>query len=125
MMASIKEKMREVGPLSDAAVDRMEEDERKTNKFAQEAGEAFKEGKYGKAALKAAQTAGGTAKIYAEGIPAMIGAGIGAASNALTRSVRGKKDEEPVKKRAGGKISSASKRADGCASRGKTRGRMV
>ena len=31
----------------------------------------------------------------------------------------------PVKKAAGGKISSASARADGCAQRGKTRGKMV
>ena len=31
----------------------------------------------------------------------------------------------PVKKAAGGKITSASKRADGCAQRGKTRGKMV
>ena len=31
----------------------------------------------------------------------------------------------PVKKAKGGKVSSASKRADGCAIRGKTRGRMV
>jgi hypothetical protein len=36
------------------------------------------------------------------------------------------KDEMTVKKRAGGAIkSSASKRADGCAVKGKTRGRMV
>ena len=124
-MATIKDKMREVGPLSDSAVDRMEEDERKTNQFAKEAREAFKEKKYGKAALKAAQTAGGTAKIYAEGVPAMVGAGIGAAANALTRSVRSKKDDEPVKKAKGGMIGSASKRADGCAQRGKTKGRMV
>ena len=34
-------------------------------------------------------------------------------------------DMGPVKKRAGGMISSASKRADGCAQRGKTKGRMV
>lgn len=33
--------------------------------------------------------------------------------------------EEPVKKRAGGSVSSASKRADGCAVKGKTKGRMV
>ena len=34
--------------------------------------------------------------------------------------------EEPVKKKKGGAIkSSASKRADGCAVRGKTRGKMV
>jgi hypothetical protein len=36
-----------------------------------------------------------------------------------------KKKEEPVKKAEGGMISSASKRADGCAIRGKTRGKMV
>ena len=34
-------------------------------------------------------------------------------------------DTAPVKKAAGGMISSASKRADGCAVRGKTKGRMV
>ena len=34
------------------------------------------------------------------------------------------KDEMTVKKRAGGSVS-ASKRADGCAVKGKTRGRMV
>ena len=32
---------------------------------------------------------------------------------------------EPVKKAKGGMVSSASKRADGCAVKGKTRGRMV
>jgi len=31
----------------------------------------------------------------------------------------------PEKKRAGGMVGSASKRADGCAQRGKTRGKMV
>lgn len=39
-----------------------------------------------------------------------------------------KKEEvkpEPEKKRSGGAIKSASRRADGCAKRGKTRGRMV
>lgn len=33
--------------------------------------------------------------------------------------------KEPVKKAKGGSVSSASKRADGCAQRGKTKGRMV
>lgn len=32
---------------------------------------------------------------------------------------------KPVKKAKGGMVSSASKRADGCATKGKTRGRMV
>lgn len=36
-----------------------------------------------------------------------------------------KSKEELTKKRAGGKIKSASARADGCAQRGKTRGKMV
>jgi hypothetical protein len=35
------------------------------------------------------------------------------------------KEELAVKKRAGGTVSLASKRADGCATRGKTRGKMV
>ena len=35
------------------------------------------------------------------------------------------KEELAVKKAKGGMVSSASKRADGCAQRGKTRGRMV
>ena len=123
-MPTLKEKMREVGPVTDEGVDRMEETERRSNAYSKEAREAFKEGKYGKAALKAAQTAGGAAKLYAEGVPTMIGAGLGATANALTRSVRRKKDEEPVKKAKGGSVS-ASKRADGCAQRGKTKGRMV
>ena len=33
--------------------------------------------------------------------------------------------KEPVKKAKGGMIGSASKRADGCAQRGKTRGRII
>ena len=35
------------------------------------------------------------------------------------------KKSAPEKKRAGGVVGSASKRADGCAQRGKTKGRMV
>ena len=36
-----------------------------------------------------------------------------------------KAKQEPVKKAKGGAISSASKRADGCAVKGKTKGRIV
>jgi hypothetical protein len=36
-----------------------------------------------------------------------------------------KTKEELIKKRSGGKVKSASARADGCAQRGKTRGKMV
>jgi hypothetical protein len=37
----------------------------------------------------------------------------------------GRPMKEPVKKAKGGMVSSASKRADGCAIKGKTKGRMV
>ncbi len=36
-----------------------------------------------------------------------------------------KQPKEPVKKAKGGSVSSASKRADGCAIKGKTKGKMV
>jgi hypothetical protein len=36
-----------------------------------------------------------------------------------------KKESKPKKMRGGGSVGSASKRADGCASKGKTRGRFV
>lgn len=41
------------------------------------------------------------------------------------RSAIGLDKKEPVKKAKGGKVGSASKRGDGIAQRGKTRGRMV
>jgi len=47
------------------------------------------------------------------------------------KEYKGKTTEElmkkstPEKKRAGGVVGSASKRADGCAQKGKTRGKMV
>jgi len=49
-------------------------------------------------------------------------AGLGDETGPLeTRDLR----KKVMKKAKGGKVSSASKRADGCAIRGKTRGRMV
>mgnify|MGYP003345483886 CR=1 FL=1 len=42
-----------------------------------------------------------------------------------TGNIFGKKDENPVKKAKGGSVSLASKRADGCAIKGKTKGRIV
>jgi hypothetical protein len=41
------------------------------------------------------------------------------------RASMGTLKEKPVKKAKGGMIGSASKRADGCAMRGKTKGRLV
>ena len=64
------------------------------------------------------------------GIPGMLKKGMSAASQAedYIRDKLGMKPAEapsPVKKAKGGKVTSASKRADGIAQRGKTRGRMV
>lgn len=42
-----------------------------------------------------------------------------------TKAVTGEAPPAPVKKAAGGSVGSASSRADGCAIRGKTRGKMV
>jgi hypothetical protein len=39
--------------------------------------------------------------------------------------VPGQGGQAPMPMKKGGKVSSASKRADGCAIKGKTRGRMV
>jgi hypothetical protein len=48
--------------------------------------------------------------------------------DALSQANFSRLDEEDVKEmglKKGGKVSSASKRADGCATKGKTRGKMV
>ena len=48
--------------------------------------------------------------------------------DALSQANFRRLDEEDVKEmglKKGGKVSSASKRADGCATKGKTRGKMV
>ena len=63
----------------------------------------------------------------------MLRYGLGAASylpaaaiDTVERVAKRKKDSEDVEKKAkGGVVGSASKRADGCAQRGKTKGRMV
>ena len=64
------------------------------------------------------------------GIPAMVKkamSGAAAAEDYIRDKLGMKPAEAPttVKKAKGGKVSSASKRADGIAQRGKTRGRMV
>lgn len=41
------------------------------------------------------------------------------------RREKAKPKEKPATMKSGGKVSSASKRADGCAQRGKTKGKMV
>ena len=64
------------------------------------------------------------------GIPAMVKGAMtaGAKAEDYIREKLGMKPAEapnPVKKAKGGKVSSASKRADGCAIKGKTRGKII
>jgi hypothetical protein len=64
------------------------------------------------------------------GIKSMLRAGALKASQlgdkvGFTQEDEYKDDKKPVKKAKGGMISSASKRADGCAIKGKTKGKMV
>jgi hypothetical protein len=84
------------------------------------AAEKFKEGKYKDAAIDAVKGLGTTAKMYTTSLPKA------AANAAINRMAFGKAENEdsyknPVYKKKGGTVSSASKRADGCAIRGKTR----
>jgi hypothetical protein len=68
----------------------------------------------GMAAFEAEKAKEGTeAKKMRDKATNLLKSGFGALSR--------KKDEEPVKKAKGGSVSSASKRADGCAIRGKTK----
>jgi hypothetical protein len=64
--------------------------------------------------------------------PSVITTLVGKAIETLIKPKEDKKEtkkeepkSEPEKKRSGGVVGSASKRADGCATKGKTRGRMV
>mgnify|MGYP000066673732 CR=1 FL=1 len=55
--------------------------------------------------------------------PVQSGGGAGPALGDIEKMMSGKIKKPTYK--AGGKVSSASKRADGCAQRGKTKGKMV
>jgi len=73
----------------------------------------------------AAQEAADDAKIFAANAPAE-----GRTASGVLREARGKKDPRFTDRvrggmKKGGMVGSASKRADGCAQRGKTKGRMV
>jgi hypothetical protein len=85
--------------------------------------ESVKEG--AKTAAKTAGGAGAAGATYLVG-EGMSPSGTGPVTEAIKRKMY-ENEEEPVKKKSGGsvKMSSASKRADGCAIRGKTKGRMV
>jgi hypothetical protein len=107
---SIMDSVRKYSPNQAAEVD---EGDANTKKYGEAASKDFKEGKYGSAAFNAAKGLGSAADTM------LLKAPKAAAFAARNRIVDGEK------KASGGMISSASKRADGCAAKGKTRGKMV
>ena len=106
---SIMDSIRKYSPNQAAEV---EESEANTKKYGESASKDFKEGKYGSAALNAAKGLGSAADTL------LVKGPKAAAFAARNRLVDGEK------KASGGMVSSASKRADGIAVKGKTRGKM-
>jgi hypothetical protein len=80
-----------------------------------------------KTTAKATGAAGGAGVMYLTAEDRATSGQGGPALDALRKiGKKGEEEKEPVKKKAGGMIkSSASKRADGIAKKGKTRGKMV
>jgi hypothetical protein len=113
---SIMDSIRKYAPEQAAEV---EESEANTQKYGESASKDFKEGKYGSAALNAAKGLGSAADTMLFKSPKAAG------------MAAGKRLMGGEKKAAGGQIKkmssggmTASKRADGIAQRGKTRGKM-
>ena len=107
---SIMDSVRKYSPNQAAAVD---ESEASAKKYGEAASKDFTEGKYGSAALNAAKGLGSAADTM------LVKAPKAAAFAARNRLVDG------PKKASGGMISSASKRGDGCITKGKTKGKMI
>ena len=110
---------------------KLAEKEAKRRAQIEAAKESVKEG--AKTTAKAAGATGAAGATYLVG-ESMSPSGTGPAIDAIRemqresrqKEIREEAEKEPVKKKTGGMInSSASKRADGCAVRGKTKGKMV
>ena len=111
---SLMGKIRKYSPNQ---AEQVEESEAETRKYGDAAAKDFKEKKYGSAAVNAVKGLGSAADtLLVKGPKAAAYAG-------LNRLAHGEKKDAGMKK--GGKVSSASSRADGIAQRGKTRGIMV
>ena len=107
---SIMDSVRKYSPNQAAEV---EAGDANTKKYGEAASKDFTEGKYGSAAFNAAKGFGSAADTMLLKAP-----------KAAAFAVRNRLVDGP-KKASGGMISSASKRADGIATKGKTRGKFV
>ena len=110
---SLMDNVRKYSPNQAAEV---KESEAETRKHGDEAIKVFKEKKYGSAAINAVKGLGSAADTL------LVKAPKAAMYAGMNRLRDGEKKDEGMKK--GGKVSSASSRADGIAQRGKTRGKM-
>jgi len=110
-----------IGAAARMGAKKLAEKEAKRQAKIESAKESVKEG--AKTAAKTVGGAGAAGATYLVG-EGMSPSGTGPVTEAIKRKMY-EKEEEPVKKAKGGAVSSASKRADGCAVKGKTRGRMV
>lgn len=114
-MSSLESKIRKYSPRSADRIKELEDTEDASGKSAVE---NFKKGAYASAAKDAAKGIGAAAKnMMYEGPKAMFNA-------TRNRIAYGEKPDEE-KMRKGGKVSSASSRADGCVTKGRTKGRFV
>lgn len=111
---SLMGKIRKYSPNQ---AEQVEESEAETRKYGDAAVKDFKEKKYGSAAANALKGIGSAADTLLVKTPKA------AAYAGLNRLAKGEKKDEGMKK--GGKVSSASSRADGIAQRGKTKGTMI
>jgi hypothetical protein len=122
-MASLADTMKKYSPN---AYETVEEDEAEIKDKGDSMLKNAKEGKYKDAAVDAVKGLGTTAKMYTSSLPK---AAMHAAKNRLIDGPIKDKDKKAkggsVGYKKGGSVSSASKRADGCAVKGKTKGRMV
>jgi hypothetical protein len=116
---SIMDTVRKYSPNQAAEVD---EGDANTKKYGEAASKDFTEGKYGSAAFNAAKGFGSAADTMLLKAPK---AAAFAVRNRLVDGAKKASGGKVQKYAAGGSVSSASKRADGCAVKGKTRGKFV
>ena len=122
---SLMDKIRTYSPRS---AKRVEESEEETRKYGEEVAKDIKAGKYGSAALNTAKGIGSAANTLLAETPKAALHAFAQRVNFGEKPSKEQRDEMKRETRGmkkGGAVKSASSRADGCAMRGKTRGKIV
>jgi len=108
-----KSLMDSIEKYNEGARETIAEGEKNTEKYGNAAADEFKKGNYGSAIKEGVKGLGSAAKTMGVDVP------VEAFRAGMNRLKNGEKFAK------GGSVSSASKRADGCATKGKTRGRLL